>query len=70
MVFSITEGEEKPLEYPVMFRPADAIVVNKMDLLPHLDFDLDLIPAPSTASTPSVDSDPSRPVTVWVRPTP
>lgn len=41
MVFSITEGEEKPLKYPVMFRAADAIVVNKMDLLPHLDFDLD-----------------------------
>jgi hydrogenase nickel incorporation protein HypB len=42
MVFSVTEGEEKPLKYPVMFRSADAIVVNKIDLLPHLDFDLDL----------------------------
>ncbi len=42
MVFSVTEGEEKPLKYPVMFRSADAIVVNKTDLLPHLDFDLDL----------------------------
>lgn len=42
MVCSVTEGEEKPLKYPVMFRSADAIVVNKTDLLPHLDFDLDL----------------------------
>ncbi len=42
MVFSVTEGEEKPLKYPVMFRSADAVVVNKTDLLPHLDFDLDL----------------------------
>jgi hydrogenase nickel incorporation protein HypB len=42
MVFSVTEGEEKPLKYPVMFRSAHAIVVNKIDLLPHLDFDLDL----------------------------
>ena len=42
MVFSITEGEEKPLKYPVMFRAADVVVVNKVDLLPHLDFDLDL----------------------------
>ena len=42
MVFSVTEGEEKPLEYPVMFRSADMVVVNKVDLLPYLDFDLDL----------------------------
>jgi len=40
MVFSITEGEEKPLKYPVMFRSADIVVINKIDLLPHLDFDL------------------------------
>ncbi|MGY2876103.1 hydrogenase nickel incorporation protein HypB [Marmoricola sp. URHA0025 HA25] len=42
MVYAITEGEEKPLKYPVMFRSVDAVVVNKMDLLPHLDFDLSL----------------------------
>ena len=41
MVYSVTEGEEKPLKYPVMFRAADVVVVNKVDLLPHLDFDLD-----------------------------
>ena len=41
MVFAVTEGEEKPLKYPVMFRAADVIVVNKIDLLPHLEFDLD-----------------------------
>jgi len=41
MVFSVTEGEEKPLKYPVMFRACDVVVVNKVDLLPHLDFDLD-----------------------------
>ncbi len=41
MVYAITEGEEKPLKYPVMFRAAEVVVVNKMDLLPHLDFDLD-----------------------------
>jgi len=41
MVYSITEGEEKPLKYPVMFRAADAIVVNKIDLLPHLQFDIE-----------------------------
>lgn len=42
MVYSVTEGEEKPLKYPVMFRAADVVVVNKVDLLPHLDVDLDL----------------------------
>ena len=41
MVYSVTEGEEKPLKYPVMFRAADVVVINKIDLLPHLDFDLD-----------------------------
>jgi hydrogenase nickel incorporation protein HypB len=42
MVYAITEGEEKPLKYPVMFRAAEVVVVNKIDLLPYLDFDLDL----------------------------
>jgi hydrogenase nickel incorporation protein HypB len=42
MVYAITEGEEKPLKYPLMFRSADLVLVNKMDLLPHLDFDLEL----------------------------
>jgi hydrogenase nickel incorporation protein HypB len=42
MVYAITEGEEKPLKYPVMFRSVDVVLVNKMDLLPHLDFDLGL----------------------------
>ena len=41
MVYAVTEGEEKPLKYPVMFRAVDVVVVNKIDLLPHLDFDLD-----------------------------
>jgi hydrogenase nickel incorporation protein HypB len=42
MVYAITEGEEKPLKYPVMFRSVSVVLINKMDLLPHLDFDLDL----------------------------
>ncbi len=54
MVFSITEGEEKPLKYPVMFRSADAIVINKMDLLPHLDFDLDAFLANVESVNPGV----------------
>jgi hydrogenase nickel incorporation protein HypB len=41
MVISVTEGEDKPLKYPLMFRACDLIVINKIDLLPHLDFDVD-----------------------------
>jgi hydrogenase nickel incorporation protein HypB len=41
MVCSVTEGEDKPLKYPLMFRACELVLVNKIDLLPHLDFDLD-----------------------------
>lgn len=41
MVYSVTEGEEKPLKYPLMFRSADLVLVNKVDLLEHLDFNLE-----------------------------
>jgi hydrogenase nickel incorporation protein HypB len=41
MVISVTEGEDKPLKYPLMFRACELIVINKIDLLPHLDFDMD-----------------------------
>jgi hydrogenase nickel incorporation protein HypB len=39
VVLSVTEGEDKPLKYPLMFRVCDAAVLNKIDLLPHLDYD-------------------------------
>ena len=41
MVCSVTEGEDKPLKYPLMFRTCELVVVNKIDLLPHLEFDVD-----------------------------
>jgi hydrogenase nickel incorporation protein HypB len=41
MVASVTEGEDKPLKYPLMFRTCELVLVNKIDLLPYLDFDLD-----------------------------
>jgi hydrogenase nickel incorporation protein HypB len=41
MVSAVTEGEDKPLKYPLMFRACELVIVNKIDLLPHLDFDLD-----------------------------
>lgn len=42
MVYSVTEGEDKPKKYPVMFRSVSCVVVNKVDLLPYLDFDMEL----------------------------
>jgi hydrogenase nickel incorporation protein HypB len=41
MVSSVTEGEDKPLKYPLMFRTCDLVLVNKIDLLPHLEYDLE-----------------------------
>ncbi len=41
VVISVTEGDDKPLKYPHMFAAADLVVVNKTDLLPHVDFDME-----------------------------
>ena len=41
MVSAVTEGEEKPLKYPLMYRACELVLVNKIDLLEHLDFDLE-----------------------------
>ncbi|GAG31327.1 unnamed protein product [marine sediment metagenome] len=38
---SVTEGEDKPLKYPFIFKESKAVILTKMDLLPHLEFDLD-----------------------------
>jgi hydrogenase nickel incorporation protein HypB len=45
MVCSVTEGEDKPLKYPLMFRACELVVINKVDLLQYLDFDVDLLEA-------------------------
>ena len=43
MVLSITEGDDKPLKYPLMFQESAALILNKMDLAEHLDVDVDKI---------------------------
>ncbi|MDE2562425.1 MAG: hydrogenase nickel incorporation protein HypB [Sphingomonadales bacterium] len=44
-ILSVTEGEDKPLKYPGMFAASDLVLLNKVDLLPHLDFDIELAEA-------------------------
>ncbi len=41
VVLSVTEGEDKPVKYPLMFRECHAAILNKTDLLPYLDYDID-----------------------------
>ncbi len=41
VILSVTEGEDKPLKYPLMFREAAVCILSKVDLLPHLDFSLE-----------------------------
>jgi hydrogenase nickel incorporation protein HypB len=55
MVISVTEGEDKPLKYPLMFRACELVLVNKIDLLPHLDFDLDKLLYNLDAVHPNVE---------------
>jgi hydrogenase nickel incorporation protein HypB len=54
MVTAITEGEDKPLKYPLMFRACDLVLINKIDLLPHLDVSLERIEANIEAVHPGV----------------
>jgi len=54
-ILSVTEGEDKPLKYPDMFRAADLVLINKVDLLPFLDFDIDLCEANARRVNPRVE---------------
>ena len=45
MILSVPEGDDKPLKYPLMFSVCDLVLVNKVDVMPYFDFDLDEIPA-------------------------
>lgn len=55
MVHAVTEGEDKPYKYPVMFRAAELVLVNKIDLLPHLDVTLDGVLAAVRAVNPAAE---------------
>ncbi|MES1259664.1 MAG: hydrogenase nickel incorporation protein HypB [Gemmatimonadota bacterium] len=55
VLFSVTEGEDKPLKYPAMFRRARYAVLTKMDLLPHVPFNVDMAVAFARSVNPSLD---------------
>jgi hydrogenase nickel incorporation protein HypB len=56
MVSSVAEGEDKPLKYPLMFRACELVVINKLDLLPYVDFDMDRFLAHLDAVHPGVET--------------
>jgi len=55
VIMSVTEGADKPLKYPHMFRTADLMLVNKIDLLPHVDFDVAACVAHARRARPGVE---------------
>jgi hydrogenase nickel incorporation protein HypB len=54
VIMSTTEGDDKPLKYPAMFRNAAALVINKIDLLPYLDCNLDVLKQNALHINPSL----------------
>ena len=56
MICSVAEGEDKPLKYPLMFRACELVVINKLDLLPYVDFDMERYLHHLDAVHPGVDT--------------
>jgi len=54
MLLSITEGEDKPMKYPLMFQRSEVLILNKIDLAPYLDVDMEKIKADARALNPDL----------------
>jgi len=54
MIASLPEGDDKPLKYPTMFADTDVVLLNKIDLQPHLEFDTDAFTKTVTGLNPDV----------------
>jgi hydrogenase nickel incorporation protein HypB len=54
MILSITEGDDKPLKYPLMFQESSALILNKIDLLPYTDVNIEKIKRSSLSLNPSL----------------
>lgn len=55
VLLSVTEGDEKPLKYPLVFRTSDILVITKTDLLPHVRFDVSRVRRAARAANPEVE---------------
>jgi hydrogenase nickel incorporation protein HypB len=55
VISSLPEGDDKPIKYPLIFVDADAVIINKMDLLPHVDFDIAAFRQSVTGLNPKVE---------------
>ena len=55
-MLSVTEGDDKPLKYPHMFAAASVMIVNKIDLLPHVDFNVDRAVAQAREVNPDIEA--------------
>jgi hydrogenase nickel incorporation protein HypB len=55
VISSLPEGDDKPIKYPLIFADADAVIINKMDLLPYLDFDITVFRRSITGLNPEVE---------------
>jgi hydrogenase nickel incorporation protein HypB len=55
VILSVTEGDDKPLKYPDMFRAADLLLINKIDLLPYVEFDIDAAAAYARRVRPELE---------------
>jgi hydrogenase nickel incorporation protein HypB len=55
VILSVTEGEDKPIKYPDMFHAADLMLLNKIDLLPYLDFDVEQCLAYAKQVNPNIE---------------
>lgn len=55
MILSVAEGHDKPIKYPLMFSESDVLVVNKVDLVPHTDFDMEALEETVRKMNPSVE---------------
>jgi len=55
MLLSVTEGDDKPLKYPLMFSEASVLLISKIDLLPHTDFNIAKVKKESLSLNPGLD---------------
>ncbi len=54
MILSVTEGDDKPLKYPLMFQLSQALIINKIDLLPYIDCDIERIKEAAAGLSPGI----------------